>query len=68
MAEPYIKLLERQKAELIEAYKAVIEWHEALEYAHRAVYKADAFKAAEAKKAEMDAKRKIIEPYMAEKE
>ncbi len=66
MAERYIEKLERERQEVIDAIKSVIDWRESLDRAHNAVYKFDAFKVVDEKRAVMDAAIKKIEPLLAE--
>ena len=53
-SEPYIKRLERQRDELLDAINSVVAYREAQEHYNNCAYKGDARKAYEAAKARMD--------------
>lgn len=52
--EPYIKRLERQRDELLEALRSVVAYREAQEHFNNCAYKGDARKDYEAAKVRMD--------------
>lgn len=64
--ESYIERLQREKKQLIAAVKAVNEWHAAMKYVEITGRKGDAYKAADARRDEMNEAFRIIEPILAE--
>lgn len=66
--EPYIKRLEREKYELVEALRTVLAWRHALYLLNTARYKGDARQAFDAKELELNEMLKTIEPLLAEAE
>ncbi len=66
--ESYIERLQREKKQLIAAVKAINEWTAAMKYAEITGRKGDAYKAADARKVEMNEALRIIEPLLAEGE